>query len=312
MQCQNCNADIPDDAKKCPYCGKEVKPSILSQLGSKIEQSIPQDGVAAPLTQLGKVGIISTMIPLVFITGVFGFFVAMFLKASLILYALLLIVMLAAIYAGFLYRYWSLNRTQSAIKNEWKDNYVAMEQRKYKSSVWKSPEGINIMKEGPFALEAGETVILHSSPVYRLQAYYSGLSGVSVERYTENTIVVTGRRVVFLTVPLSGQGLVLQGSSVDFWNDVLKRKEIEDRSREVMEKLSQGTGIDHYPNDFWISRDQIKEVKYLKVVGPMKLGYAGAIKFVLHQGSKLKYNIVQASDVDPLANEFNATRAHVL
>ena len=129
-----------------------------------------------------------------------------------------------------------------------------------------------------------------------------------MEKYTENTIVVTSSRVLFITCALPGQGLLIGGGSQDMINDVVKRRTLQELAQKEVEGLKTGTLTDHFPNDFWIDRKALKEVDYLNFRGPVKYASAGAISFRLNNGKKARYQVIEGSDMDKLVSIFNAVK----
>ena len=96
------------------------------------------------------------------------------------------------------------------------------------------------------------------------------------------------------------------------WNDMLKRRTIQDMAQKRVEELKTGGSSDHFPNDFWIDRNSLTQVDYLKILGPMKYAAAGAISFRVDTGNKVRYNVVEGSDIDRLVPVLHAVKKHML
>lgn len=150
------------------------------------------------------------------------------------------------------------------------------------------------------------------TPVYRSQQNFSGISQVSAERFTENVIAVTDRRVLFFTAALPGQGMLIGGASQDLMNNELKRNTIKQMVANEIDQLKSGKSIDHFPNDFWMARESLAQVQYLKGVGAVKYIYAGALAFIPEGGKKLKYQVVDPNNFDEIIELLNAKKKMVI
>ncbi|MHB1493398.1 MAG: hypothetical protein ACYCR7_05455 [Thermoplasmataceae archaeon] len=310
MKCPGCNAEIDQGMVMCPTCGTATPKTLSQKVRDKIEQIVPDEGMGPVQVQLGFIQSIYAIISLAILTVIF---VAIFAFAVYngvpIIIAVFFLGVLALMWAGVLYQRKRLKGIDlSNPEGYYKQEYA----RKYGSTTLKSAPEMSVFGEGNVKLNPGESVIGYASPVYRLQSTSTGIGMVSVEKYTENSIILTDRRIVFLTVPLEGQGLMINGQSTDAWNDITKRKKIKEFTKKSIAKMESIEGVNHYPNDFWIDRNEIKQVGYLKTIGPIKTLYGGAVKFYLSSGKKFKYTIIDPEDVDFVASNMNAVKKHAL
>lgn len=310
MECPGCHSPVENDLKVCPVCGIELLSNALSLAGgSKVSQKNSQGvgEIASDLARFQRItGIVIVVVMLIIESVMFSVIIP---KGLPIYLAALFMLITVGILALAIYQY---RKVPVITEGNSKETYAEMAAKKYGSPQETAKPGQNIFGEDGVALNPGESVEVYATPIFNFRLGYTGISQVSVEKYTENTIIVTNRRVIFLTVALPGQGIILGGGSIDLWNDVLKRNTVRQLSMEAKTKLENGESLDHFPNDYWFDRDDIRRVEYLKVVGPMKLSGAGAIKFDLKSGKKFKYSIIESTDVDQLAGNLNAVKKMVL
>lgn len=185
--------------------------------------------------------------------------------------------------------------------------------RQYGSKGVKAVEGMNPFGQQPARLNPDEEIIAFASPVYRNQSTVTGPSGVAVQRYTENTIIVTNQRIIFLTCPLPGQGVMIGGGSQDMMNDMLKRRTVRELSQSKVDELKSGAISDHFPNDYWIDRKALAEVGYLLTLGPMKYGMGGSLSFKVTGSSKKSvYTVVERADVEALVPILHAVKKRIM
>lgn len=287
-----------------------MKSSITKEISSFVDNAIGEQGMApvsAGLTRITNyVGILITLVILVieavFFTYAvihgFPFYIAIvFMGFTFLLLAL------------FLY---SNRRIRKINFSNPKEEYSSDLQKVYGKKAVTEVMGTNLFGDSPVKLDAGELVVASLTPVYRFQMEFTGPSGVSAEKYTENTIIITNRRVMFITLALPGQGLLINGGSQDMWNDILKRNTIKEMASRAMETLKSGGTLDHFPNDYWASREMLEEVRYVKVVGPMKFASAGAVGFKIMNSKKLRYSLVDLDGLEVLINELHAVKKHVV
>ncbi|MCL4342349.1 MAG: zinc ribbon domain-containing protein [Candidatus Thermoplasmatota archaeon] len=310
MICRNCGQPLTEGAENCPSCGASIKSSITKGISSFVDNAIGEQGMApvnAGLTRItNSVGIFIILV-ILFIEAVFFTFAVMhglpyYLAIVFIGFTVLLL-------ALFLY---SNRRIKKINYSNPKEEYSSDLQKAYGKKAITEVMGTNLFGDSPVKLDAGELAVAALSPVYRFQKEFTGPSGVSAEKYTENTIVITNRRVIFITLPLPGQGLLIRGGSQDVWNDILKRKTIKEMASRALETLKSGGSLDHFPNDYWASRELLEEVQYVKVVGPMKFASAGAVGFKVMNSKKLRYSLVDLDGLEVLINELHAVKKHVI
>ncbi|MHB8395928.1 MAG: hypothetical protein ACYDAZ_01345 [Thermoplasmataceae archaeon] len=286
-------------------------PETLSQkVQDKIEQMVPNEGMGKVQVQIGFIRSIYAIISLGILTVIFVaiFAFAVYHGVPIIIAAFFLGV-LALMWIGVLYQ---RKRLKGIDLRNPKEYYKQELTRKYGNTPLKSAPEMSVFGEDSVKLDPGESVIGYATPVYRLQTTATGPGMVAAEKYTENAIILTDKRIAFLTVPLQGQGLMINGQSTDMWNDLTQRKKIKELTKEAVDKMKSSGGVDHYPNDFWINRTDLKQVGYLKSIRPMKAFYGGAVKFYLSSGKKFKYAIIDPEDVDFVAANTNAVKKHAL
>lgn len=310
MHCPNCNSELTGSESECPTCGHALKPKFSRRVSIAVDNAIGPEGIApldAKLTRLSnKVSLVFLSVILVIEIGFFLFGITHGVPFYI---PLIFILPTLAIMALILRSNRKIN--QIDFKNP-KQNYVQeVDQSIYKGHVNAKP-GTNLFGDQEVSLDAGESLLTYLTPIYRNQANYTGPSMVSVERFTENVIAVTDRRVLFFTVSLPGQGLLIRGASQDMLNDELKRNSLKEMVSAKIQDLKAGKPIDHFPNDFWIERASLAQVQYLKGVGPIKYVYAGALGFKPQGGKKLRYQVVDSTNFDELVRLLNAEKKMVI
>ncbi|MEM0134774.1 MAG: hypothetical protein QXU18_06030 [Thermoplasmatales archaeon] len=72
----------------------------------------------------------------------------------------------------------------------------------HKEKVVVEIQSTRLFGESPVKLDDGENIIVAITPLYRLQKDFTGPSGVYAERFTENAIIVTSKRVMFVTLQM--------------------------------------------------------------------------------------------------------------
>lgn len=310
MNCPNCNAELSDGEETCPSCGSAVKQTFSSKVSRKVDSAIGEGGVAPTMA---RVATISNKIALVFLSilligEIVVFAVAM--QHGLPFYIPVIFISITLLGFGVTLR---SNRKigQIDFKNPSQNYEQQMKQSVYRSTTTVKP-GTNLFGNDKISLNQGESVLTYLAPIYRYQQNFSGPSQVSVERFTENVIAVTDRRVLFFTAALPGQGMLINGASQDMLNDELKRNTIKQMVASEIDELKAGKSIEHFPNDFWIERESLAQVQYLKGVGPVKYIYAGALGFIPQGGKKLKYQVVDSTNFDEIIGLLNAKKKMVL
>ena len=91
-------------------------------------------------------------------------------------------------------------------------------------------------------------------------------------------------------------------------NSELKRNSIKEMVANELLQLKSGKSIDHFPNDFWIARESLAQVQYLKGAGPFKYISAGALGFIPEGGKKLKYQVVDSTNFDQIIDLLDAKK----
>jgi hypothetical protein len=310
VNCSACGEPVPDNVLNCPSCGTRIKGSLTGEISRFVDNKVVPQGIAPVMAKNVKVtnilGLIVVLVILVFEIIFFTFAV----MSGLPLYiAGLFIAMTFVIMSFILY---SSHRIKKVDFSNPKEEYVKDLQNAYGGKSVNEIHGTRLFGDSPVKLDSGEKVIASLAPVYRLQTSYSGPSGVSAEKYTENTIILTDKRIIFITIPLPGQGLIISGGSQDMWNDMLKRNTIKELALKALDLLKNGDTLDHFPNDYWINRDAIQQSEYLKSIGPTKFAWAGAMGFKVIDSKKLRYSIVDSIALDTLINELHPVKKYVI
>lgn len=317
MNCPSCGAAYEGDPANCPSCNKPLPrtltqkaDNLASKIGDAVDSAIGPGGVAPIAARYAKRRSTGALVMLIAFLVILVIIFAITIPLGVPIY-------IAAVFIGFDLALMALtlyNRKKvSQVDLSHPENYYREQlNRQYGTKAVKVVEGMNLFGSQPVKLNPDEEVVVFASPVQRNQATISGPSGVAVQRYTENTIIVTNQRVIFLTCPMPGQGLMINGGSQDMTNDLLKRRTVRELSQQRVDDLKGGGTSDHFPNDFWIDRQGLGEVAYIKTVGPMKYATGGTLSFQVTGGKKAVYTVIEGSDVDALVPIFHAVKKHFM
>lgn len=306
MKCPNCNSDLTGTEDICPSCGTSLKQTFSSRISQKVDNAIGEGGVAPASARLQTINnkVMIAFLSILLVVEIVVFTIAM--QHGLPFYIPLIFFLFTLV--GIVVAIRSNKKIAQIDFKEPARNYEQqMKQSVYKSVTAVKP-GTNLFGTEKISLGQGESVITYLTPIYRLQSNFTGMSQVSAERFTENVIAVTERRVLFFTAALPGQGMLIGGASQDFLNDELKRNTLKQMVANEIDQLKSGNSIDHFPNDFWIERESLEQVQYLKGLGPVKYLYAGALGFIPKGGKKLKYQVVDSTNFDQIIELFNAKK----
>ncbi len=306
MKCPSCNVDLIGTEDTCPSCGSALKQTFSSRISNKVDSAIGEGGVAPRFARFQTVSnkIAIVFLSILLIIEIVVFTIAM--QHGLPFYIPLVFILFTL--GGFAITLRANKKiSQIDFKNPAQNYEKQMQQSVYKKVIAVKP-GTNLFGNEKISLNQGESVITYLTPVYRFQQNFTGISQVSAERFTENVIAVTDRRVLFFTAALQGQGMLINGASQDYLNDELKRNTLKQMVASEIDQLKSGNPIDHFPNDFWIDRASLSQVQYLKGVGPVKYIYAGAMGFIPEGGKKLKYQVVDSTNFDQIIELLNAKK----
>ncbi len=117
------------------------------------------------------------------------------------------------------------------------------------------------------------------------------MSGVGVIVDIENTIIVTDKRLLFIAVPVSGEGMTLGGMDVSGMQSMFNRKNIEKRGSEMINRMPPQEILKSNPANFEIPFEYITEVKF---------GWFGTVKILDSEGEKYRYTIFKKEDREKL------------
>jgi hypothetical protein len=148
----------------------------------------------------------------------------------------------------------------------------------------KAEKAINIK------IDRSEKVIGHIAGIMR-----SGWASRSYEFYgtgqvktSENAMVITDRRILFITVPLPGADKIVAGTSIPSLQWLIAKKDIEDKLEEMISSMSLEDIFQTNPRNFSINLNEIKKVQIGR--------HSQALKFVTQDNKKYSYSIRDKED----------------
>lgn len=109
-----------------------------------------------------------------------------------------------------------------------------------------------------------------------------GVFGVGAIADIENTLLVTDRRILFIAVPVSGEGIAFGGADISGLQSILNKKGIEKRGSEMINNMDPQQILNSNPANFEIPFEYIKEIKF---------GWFRTIKIIDVENRKYRYTI---------------------
>ena len=139
-------------------------------------------------------------------------------------------------------------------------------------------------------MEQEEKVIGYIAGIMRTGFHLRGTSVLSVGKvYTpENAMIITNKRIIFITVPLPGAGKIIANVDISMWQWLLAKKDIENKLKEMIESMPIEEILQSDPKNFFIPYDEIQKIKFGRI--------SRSIKIIKKDGKKLSYSIRDKND----------------
>ncbi len=297
--CPNCGTEHSGNPVYCTSCGKQLSNPTTNGIPSAgATYSGPGRAGAIGATAMKRQSAMRTFARLVIfflllIVVIISIPLGLPIYDVAVLFLILLFILVLAIYQSRRIGQLYLNKEENL-----------------RGNIQRGEEGINPFGNSPVQLLPGEGLLAHAAPVFRLHPVEEG---VAEGKYTENVIIVTNKRLIFLTClsPQQVQGPI--SNSQEMWNDSLKRGTIREICQQRIESLKSGGPSDHFPNDFWIDRKVVEEIGYVrKTLNPFKRPYSGWIYFLLSSGRRVRYNVLVVEDKDSLVQSMSDVKKRVI
>lgn len=116
--------------------------------------------------------------------------------------------------------------------------------------------------------------------------------GTGKMKNPENAIILTNKRIIMLTVPMSGSGKSIEGMDITLVQNLFLQKEIKRKLDEIISKKSIEKILSTTPN-FFINLDEIQKIKINTFLGR-------GIKITTKSGKKYAYSIRSKEDINQL------------
>ena len=126
--------------------------------------------------------------------------------------------------------------------------------------------------------------------------YGTEFLGVGKVKRTENALIKTNKRVLIITVPMTGSDKIIAGVALPIMQIAFNKKGIENKLKEMLFSLSLEKILEMNPRNFEIGLSEIKEVKINK--------FFKWITFIAG-GKKYKYGMRSKKDFEKAKEMFN-------
>ncbi len=107
---------------------------------------------------------------------------------------------------------------------------------------------------------------------------------------SENAMIFTDKRILFITAPVPGAETMVSGVDIPMWEWLLDKNGIESEVEEMVNSMTIEEIAASNPKNFWINYDEIARVKFGK--------HSQNIKIIKKDGKKLKYAIRDKDDFE--------------
>src|SRR3989344_7477901 len=98
---------------------------------------------------------------------------------------------------------------------------------------------------------------------------------------SENSMIITDKRIIFVTVPLPGAEITISGVDIPMWQWLIAKKDIENKLKEMINSMSVKEIISSNSKNFYIDYGEIEKIKFGK--------FSRNIEIIKHNRKRLKY-----------------------
>jgi len=113
--------------------------------------------------------------------------------------------------------------------------------------------------------------------------------GTGEMKNPENSIIITNKRIILLTVPMSGSGKSIEGVDITLVQNLFLQKEIKRKLDEIVSTKSIENILSILPN-FFINLNEIQKIK-------INTFWGRGIKITTKSGKKYEYSIRSKEDI---------------
>lgn len=116
------------------------------------------------------------------------------------------------------------------------------------------------------AKDPNEKIIGHIAGLARNSNRGYSVSGYGKFNKTENALIVTNKRLLFIAVPLLGRGKIVDDVNISMWQFFLMKDEIEKKLKEILSQHSLNEILQLDDNNYQIKFDDIVDVKITTIL----------------------------------------------
>jgi len=115
--------------------------------------------------------------------------------------------------------------------------------------------------------------------------------------FPQNALIITNKRVIFITVPVPGAGKIIEGTHIGMWQWLLAKKDIEDKLKEMLSSQPLEKIFQCHPKNFFIRFEDLKKVKMS--------GFQRKITFITKENKKYSYSFRDKKDFEKAKKFFH-------
>lgn len=109
---------------------------------------------------------------------------------------------------------------------------------------------------------------------------------------SENAMIITDKRILFITVPMPGAETIVAGFDIPAWQWLAAKKDIESKTKEMINSKSLEDILRSNSKNFYVGYNEIEKVKFGR--------FSRVIEIIKIDKKKLKYMIRDKNDFEKL------------
>ena len=118
----------------------------------------------------------------------------------------------------------------------------------------------------------------------------SAVLGVGEVQTSENAMIITDKRVLFITAPIPGAEKIIASTDIPMWQWLAARKDIDNKTREMISSMSVEDIANSNPKNFWVEYSEIEKIDFGRL--------SRSIEIIKRDSKKLKYSIRDKADFE--------------